>query len=57
MNLMFHDMINHTMEVYIDDIVIKSKSKSTHLDQLYALFEWMRMYDQKMNLLKYAFGV
>jgi hypothetical protein len=54
---MFYDMINHTMDVYIDDIVIKSKSKSTHLDQLYALFEWMRMYDQKMNLLKYAFGV
>jgi hypothetical protein len=39
MNLMFHDMINHTMEVYIDDIVIKAKSKSTQLDQLCALFE------------------
>ncbi|KAM0991177.1 hypothetical protein ACFX2I_009593 [Malus domestica] len=27
MNAIFHDLIGHSMEVYIDDIVVKSKTE------------------------------
>jgi hypothetical protein len=29
MSFIFHHMINHNSETYIDDIMVKSKSKST----------------------------
>ena len=31
MNLIFHDFIGKFMEIYIDDVVIKSDSKQVHL--------------------------
>ena len=57
MNTMFHDFIENFMQVYIDDIVIKSNSKPTHLEHLRKSFERMREYGLKMNPLKCAFCV
>src|ERR1044072_9480283 len=57
MNSMFHDFIEEFMQVYIDDIVIKSNNKSTHLQHLRTSFERMRKYRLKMNPLKCAFCV
>jgi hypothetical protein len=57
MNLMFHDFIEDFMQVYIDDIVVKSSSEDKHLDHLRRSFERMRQYGLKMNPLKCAFGV
>ncbi|KAM0963789.1 hypothetical protein ACFX2A_023233 [Malus domestica] len=34
MNTIFHDLIGTIVEVYIDDVVIKSKCRQTHLDDL-----------------------
>lgn len=34
MNTIFHDMIRHTLEVYIDEVVIKSKHMSKHIGNL-----------------------
>ena len=34
MNAIFHDMLGHHMEVYIDGIVVKSKGASDHADHL-----------------------
>ena len=34
MNAIFHDMIGCHMEVYIDDIVVKSKKASDHIVHL-----------------------
>ena len=34
MNAIFHDMLGHHMEVYIDDIVVKSKRANEHVDHL-----------------------
>ena len=34
MNTIFHDMIGYHMEVYIDDIVVKSKRASKYMDHL-----------------------
>lgn len=45
------------MQVYIDDIVIKSSSQNDHLDHLRRSFERMRIYGLKMNPLKCDFGV
>ena len=45
------------MEVYIDDIVVKSKRASEHADHLRRSFERMRHHKLKHNPLKCAFGV
>ena len=45
------------MEVYIDDIVVKSDGFDSHLADLQLGFERMRKYGLKMNPLKCAFGV
>ena len=34
MNAIFHDLIGHSMEVYIDDVVMKSKDIDRHLANL-----------------------
>ena len=57
MNLIFHDLIGIILEVYIDDIVIKSASLSHHLADLRLALKRMRQYGLKMNPLKCAFGV
>ena len=57
MNAIFHDMIGHHKEVYIDDIVVKSKRASEHTDHLRKSFERMRHHRLKLNPLKCAFGV
>lgn len=57
MNSMFHDFIETFMQVYINDIVIKSSSKDGHLDHLRRSFKRMRKHGLKMNSLKCAFFV
>lgn len=39
MNLIFHDIIGKILEVYIDDVVVKSKFKGDHLTNLLKVFE------------------
>ena len=55
-NTIFHDIIGKWMEVYIDDVVVKS-TYDDHLDFLKNFFERMRSHQLKMNPLKCAFGV
>ena len=57
MNLIFHDLLSIILEVYIDDIVIKSAGLSHHLADLRLALERMRQYGLKMNPLKCVFGV
>ncbi|CAL2237938.1 unnamed protein product [Prunus armeniaca] len=38
MNTIFHDMIGPTLEVYIDDVVIKSQEQQTHIEDLRKAF-------------------
>ncbi|BFG20860.1 hypothetical protein CerSpe_071340 [Prunus speciosa] len=57
MNAIFHDMIGRNLEVYIDDVVVKSESRQGHLDDLRLAFERMRKHQLKMNPKKCAFGV
>jgi hypothetical protein len=57
MNLIFHELLGNTVEVYIDDIVVKSAEFSSHIADLRKAFDKMRRYGLKMNPRKCAFGV
>ena len=56
MNAIFHDMLGHHMEIYIDVIMVKSKVVE-HVNHLRKSFERMRLHKLKLNPLKCAFGV
>ena len=45
------------MEVYIDDIIVKSETQAKHVHHLEEAFYLMRTYNMKLNLAKCAFGV
>ena len=53
----FYDMIHKEIEDYMDDIVVKSKTRGDHLAILQKVFERCRLYKLRMNPLKCAFGV
>jgi hypothetical protein len=57
MNYIYHDLIGKLVEIYIDDIVIKSTSIGGHLGDLRQVFERTRRLGLKMNPKKCAFGV
>jgi hypothetical protein len=57
MNLIFHELFGNTVEVYIDDIVVKSAEFSSRIADLRKAFDKMRWYGLKMNPRKCAFGV
>ncbi|KAM1778999.1 hypothetical protein ACFX12_040426 [Malus domestica] len=57
MNDIFHDLIGHSMEVYIDDIMVKSKTEEQHLVDLRQALTRMRIHKLKMNPKKCSFGV
>ena len=53
----FQPLIGKTTEVYIDDMLVKSKECPDHTQHMQKTFELLRMHDMKLNPLKYAFGV
>ena len=44
MNAIFHDMLGHHMEIYINEIVVKSKKAAEHVNHLRKSFESMRLH-------------
>ena len=54
---MFSNQIGRNMEVYMDDMLIKSKEELTYLDDLRETFTMFRQYQMKLNPSKCAFGV
>ena len=57
MNYIFHKLIGRIVEIYIDDVMIKSKGYKEHLADLRETLECTRKYGLKMNPNKCAFGV
>ena len=45
------------MEVYVDNMLIKSKQEELHLDDLRETFETLRKYQMRLNPTKCVFGV
>ena len=56
-NRMFQKQIGPTMEVYIDDMLVKSTTADLHIAHLFEVFQILRNYNMKLNLAKCAFGV
>jgi hypothetical protein len=56
-NKMFRDQIGRKVEVYVDDMLVKSRKATNHLTDLEETFNTLRRYRMKLNPAKCAFGV
>ncbi|KAL8102849.1 hypothetical protein AgCh_027393 [Apium graveolens] len=56
-NKIFKDLIGKTMEVYVDDMLVKSLVKTDHITHLREAFEVLRYHKMMLNPTKCAFGV
>ena len=56
-NMIFKEQIDKTMEVYVDDILVKSKVASDHIAYQTDTFNIFKTYRMKLNPLKCAFGM
>ena len=54
---MFEPQLGKNVEVYIDDIVVKSKLVSEHVMDLTSIFEILREHKLRLNASKCSFGV
>ena len=57
MTKMFEPQLGKNVEVYIDDIVVKSKMVSEHLADLANIFEILRRHKLRLNASKCSFEV
>ena len=53
---LFHDMMHKEIEVYVDDMIAKSQGEDDHVINLKKLFERLRKFQLKLNLVKCTFG-
>ena len=56
-NQMFEKQIGRNVEVYVDDMLVKSKEEEDHLDDLKETFNTLRQYNIKLNPSKCAFRI
>ena len=54
---MLHDMMHNEVEVYVDDMIVESKDRESHITNLRKFFERIGEYRQRLNPQKCAFGV
>ena len=57
MTKMFEPQLGKNVEVYIDDMVVKSKLVSKHVKDLTSIFEILREHKLRLNASKCSFGV
>lgn len=57
MNRVFKHQICKNMEVYVDDMLVKSAKESDHLRDLQETFDVLKKYGMKLNLQKCFFRV
>ncbi|WKA13008.1 hypothetical protein VitviT2T_030345 [Vitis vinifera] len=54
---LFHDMMHRDVEVYVDDMIVKSRDRADHLAALQRFFERIRQFRLRLNPKKCIFGV
>ena len=57
MTVIFHDMIHIDMEVYVDDILVKLRTRAEHPQSLARILQRSQEHNLKMNPKKCIFGV
>ena len=57
MNKMFAHQIGRNVQVYMDNMLVKSQREDNHLDDLRETFDTLRSYNMKLNPDKCAFRV
>lgn len=57
MQFILDDLIHHSVECYVDDMVVKTHDPKRHQEDLRVVFERLRRHQLKMNPLKCAFTV
>ena len=54
---LLHDMMHNEVEVYVDDMIVKSKDREDHIANLRKFFERIKVYRLRLNPEKCTFGV
>ena len=54
---LLHDLIHKEVEVYVDDMIVKSKDREGHIPALRKFFERIWFYKLQLNPKKCTFGV
>ena len=57
MTKMFESQLGKSVEVYIDDMVVKSKVVSEHVGDIENIFEFLRKHKLRLNASKCSFEV
>nr|KYP38892.1 Transposon Ty3-G Gag-Pol polyprotein [Cajanus cajan] len=57
MDKVFHQQIGRNMEVYVDDMVVKTSSAINHVADLAKIFAQVRKHNMRLNPEKCVFGV
>ena len=57
MNAIFCEHMRKTVECYVDDIMVKSRTKGGHIADLKTVFDIVRVHQLKMNPTKSFLGV
>jgi len=57
MDRVFHDLLGKTMEVYVDNMVVKSVKADQHVADLEGVPARFRRHDMRLNPKKCFFGV
>ena len=54
---LFHDMMHKEVEVYVDDMMVKSKTREGHFEALDKFLARLAKYNLRLNPKKYVFGI
>ena len=57
MNKMFAHQLGRNVQVYVNDMLVKSMRENDHLSDLQETFDTLRSYNMKLNPSKCVFGV
>ena len=54
---LFHDMMHKEVEVYVDDMIVKSETREGHFEALDKFLARLEKYNLRLNPKKYVFGI
>ena len=57
MTTLFHDMMHKEIEVYVDDMIARSRTEVEHVEHFLKLFQRLRKFRLRLNPNKCTFGV